>query len=151
MKTNDLHSFLQNHYKLSYFLVFSSLSFVSCKSQSIEYVYEDRSIILNEMEKRFDVKERLNIFFESGFKDENVRILIDSKEKYNDNITTDNTIGLAKNYSFNELPKKDLKINLPELVINFQVEKLKDYKYIYIQKKEKKYFVLISNKPHFYY
>ncbi|KQS94311.1 hypothetical protein [Chryseobacterium sp. Leaf394] len=103
------------------------------------------------MEKRFDVKERLNIFFESGFKDENVRILIDSKEKYNDNITTDNTIGLAKNYSFNELPKKDLKINLPELVINFQVEKLKDYKYIYIQKKEKKYFVLISNKPHFYY
>ena len=151
MKINDLHSFLQNHYKFSYFLVFLSLSFVSCKSQSIEYVYEDRSIILNEMEKRFDVKERLNIFFESGFKDENVRILIDSKEKYNDNITTDNTIGLAKNYSFNELPKKDLKINLPELVINFQVEKLKDYKYIYIQKKEKKYFVLISNKPHFYY
>lgn len=62
MKINNLHPFRINHYKLSYFLTLLFLSFVSCKSQGIEYVYENRNIVLNEMEKRFDIKEKLNIF-----------------------------------------------------------------------------------------
>lgn len=124
MKINNSHPFQMNHYKLSYFLSLLFLFFVFCKSQGIEYVYENRNIVLNEMEKRFDIKEKLNIFFESGFKDENIRISVDSREKYNDNVITDNVIGLAKHYSIKQ-PKKDIEITLPDAVINFTSSKFK--------------------------
>lgn len=140
-----------NNYRLNSILALLFLSFFSCKSQSVQFVYENKSIVLNEMEKRFDVEEKFNVFFESGFINEEVEVLIDSKKEYYDVLTTDNVIGLAKYYSFRELPKKNLKIILPKTNINLEIVNIKGYKYVYINKKEKKYFVTISNRPHFYY
>lgn len=77
------------------------------QKMAIEEIKKDNEIMLS---------------FDGGFKNDKISITVNGKEKYNDELSTDNRIGSAKGYTFLKTDKK-VRILINEHIINLNTKK----------------------------
>ncbi len=76
-----------------------------------------QKVIIEEIKKANEVM----LFFDGGFKEDSVSIVVSGEEKYNGVVSTDNRIGTAKSYTFLETDKK-IEVLINEYVINLIIK-----------------------------
>jgi len=74
-------------------------------------------IIIEEIKKDNEIM----LFLDGGFKNDRISIVVDKEEKYNDKVSTDNTIGSAKSYTFLRTDKK-VKVLINEHIVNLDMK-----------------------------
>ena len=123
----------------------------NCKSGNI-IKFGDINYQQSEREKQIIEKlnSPLNIIFEDNFRNDSVKIYIDKKLVFKQEITTGDIIGIASNYLVkNEFNKISIQTNYTKITLT--KKEINDFKNIYVNKlPSNKLEILITNKIHFY-
>lgn len=134
-----------------FFILISLFLLTNCKSGNI-IKFGDINYQQSEREKQIIEKlnSPLNIIFEDNFRNDSVKIYIDKKLVFKQEITTGDIIGIASNYLVkNEFNKISIQTNYTKITLT--KKEINDFKNIYVNKlPSNKLEILITNKIHFY-
>lgn len=134
------------------FLILAALFLLTnCKSGNV-IKFGDTNYQQNEREKAILKKKNSSpiIFFEDNFRNDRVKIYIDKKLVFNQEITTGEVLGVASNYLVkNKFNKISIQTNYTKITLT--KKEINDFKNIYVNKlPNNKLEILITNKIHFY-
>lgn len=124
--------------------------FIMLGCSSISYKIEDYGTDVNfYIDNKYIFANKTHVAFNGGFYDEKVKVYTEGTIYFDDKLNTDDRIGLAKIINVDFQETKIYFYDIDKFIV-LKEENMKKYKFVNIQKKDKKYYITHTNTKKFY-